>query len=110
NPPRTRVQEVASGIDGQRVFVIDSDERRQYEQGKRQQALERTRVKLLSVQRRVAEGELTDPARIGAAAERALRAQQGDRYGGCGAMCSWRCWACCCKRCCNVAWRKRASS
>jgi len=80
NPPRTRVQEVASGVEGQRVFVIDSDERRQYEQSKRQQAQERTRVKLLSVQRRVAAGELTDPAQIGAAAERAVRAHKGYRY------------------------------
>lgn len=79
NPPRTRVQEVVSGTD-QRVFVIDSDERRQYEQGKRQQAMERTRLKLEKVQARVAKGTLTDPAQIGAAAERALRAHQGYRY------------------------------
>jgi transposase len=80
NPPRTRVQEVASGDANQRVFVIDSDERRQYEQGKRQQAMERTRIKLEKVQARVAAGRLTDPAQIGAAAERALRAHQGYRY------------------------------
>ena len=79
-PPRTRVQEVASGDASQRVFVIDSDERRQYEQGKRQQAMERTRSKLAKVQARVAAGTLTDPAQIGAAAERALRAHQGYRY------------------------------
>ena len=80
NPPRTRVQEVASGTPDQRVFVIDSDERRQYEQGKRHQAMERTRLKLEKVQARVAKGTLTDPAQIGAAAERALRAHQGYRY------------------------------
>jgi transposase len=80
NPPRTRVQEVSSGTPDQRVFVIDSDERRQYEQGKRQQAMERTRLKLQKVQARVAKGTLTDPAQIGAAAERALRAHQGYRY------------------------------
>ena len=80
NPPRTRVQEVASGTTEQRVFVIDSDERHQYEQGKRQQAMERTRLKLEKVQARVAKGTLTDPAQIGAAAERALRAHQGYRY------------------------------
>ena len=80
NPPRTRVQEVASGVDGQRVFVIDSDERRAYERGKREQSMQRTREKLASVQRRVAEGEMSDPARIGAAAERALRAHHGYRY------------------------------
>jgi transposase len=80
NPPRTRVQEVASGTPDQRVFVIDSDERRQYEQGKRQQAMERTRLKLEKVQVRVAQGKLTDPAQIGAAAERALQAHHGYRY------------------------------
>jgi transposase len=80
NPPRTRVQEVASGDAHQRVFVIDSDERRQYEQGKREQAMARTRVKLAKVQARVAARRLTDPAAIGAAAERALRAHRGYRY------------------------------
>jgi transposase len=80
NPPRTRVQEVASGEANQRVFVIDSDDRRQYEQGKRQQAMERTRLKLEKVQARVAAGTLTDPAQIGVAAERAVRAHQGYRY------------------------------
>jgi hypothetical protein len=28
NPPRTRAQEIPSGIDGMRVIVVDSDERR----------------------------------------------------------------------------------
>lgn len=80
NRPRTRVQEVDSGDDEQRVFVIDSDERRCYEQSKREQAMERTRVKLESVKQRVAERKLTAAARIGAAAERALRAHHGYRY------------------------------
>ena len=80
NPPRTRVQEVTSGDSRERVFVIDSDERRQYEQGKREQAMERTRLKLAKVQARVAAGTLTDPAQIGAAAERAVRAHHGYRY------------------------------
>jgi transposase len=80
NPPRTRVQEIATADKTRRVFVIDSDERRAYEQAKRTQAMERTRVKLESVQRRVASQKLTDPAQIGAAAERALRGHQGYRY------------------------------
>jgi transposase len=42
--------------------------------------MERTRQKLESVQRRVAERALTDAARIGAAAERALRDHNGQRY------------------------------
>jgi transposase len=80
NPPRTRVQEIETGDEQRRVFVIDSEERRAYEQGKRTQAMERVRVKLESVRRRVADGELTDAARIGAAAERALRDHKGYRY------------------------------
>jgi transposase len=80
NPPRTRVQEIALESSAQRVFVIDSDERRQYEQGKREQAMARTRAKLEKLQARVAKGTLTEPAKIGAAAERALRAHQGYRY------------------------------
>ena len=80
DPPRTRVQEVASGEEDLRVFVIDSDERREYERGKREQSMERTREKLASVQRRVANGQLTDPALIGAAAQRAMQAHHGSRY------------------------------
>ena len=79
-PPRTRVQEIDIGEDSRRVFVIDSDERREYEQAKRTQAMERTRVKLESVRRRVAEGKLSEPSHIGAAAERALRDHKGQRY------------------------------
>jgi transposase len=79
-PPRTRVQEVASGDASQRVFVIDSDERREYEQRMRRQAIERTRRGLEKLQRRVAAGRLTDPAGIGAAAQRVLRAHHGGRY------------------------------
>lgn len=80
NPLRTRVQEVASGDAARRVFVIDSDERRAYEEGKRQQSMERTRIKLASVQARVMRGRLKKPEEIGAAAERALRAHHGYRY------------------------------
>jgi transposase len=79
-PPRTRVQEVLAADARQRVFVIDSDERRRFEQGKREQAMERTREKLAKLQARVAAGRLREPARIGAAAERALQAHHGYRY------------------------------
>jgi transposase len=79
-PQRSRVQEIKTGDEKRRVFVIDSEERREYEQGKRKQGMERTRERLESVQRRVASGELKDLARIGAAAERALRGHKGFRY------------------------------
>jgi transposase len=93
--PRTRVQEVPrevlrqtagteadgeAGEPGQRVFVIDSDERRAYEQGKREQAMERTRLALTKLQTRVAQGKLKQPAHIGAAAARALQRHHGYRY------------------------------
>jgi transposase len=79
-PPRTRAQEVPSGEAGMRVFVIDSEERRQYEQAMRERAMQRTREKLQKLQERVASGKLVDAAKIGAAAERALQAHHGYRY------------------------------
>jgi transposase len=79
-PLQTRGQEVTSPDSPQRVFVIDADERRQYEQAKREQAMERTRVRLAKLQQRVADGKLTNPEQIGAAASRALQAHHGYRY------------------------------
>jgi transposase len=79
-PPRTRVQEVPSGQEGMRVFVIDSDERRQYEQTMRERSMGRVREKLEKLQQRVQEGKLTDPAKIGAVAERIMQAHHGYRY------------------------------
>ena len=78
--PRTRVQEVPSGQSGQRVFVIDSDERRAYEQRLRERAMEQTRQRLQKLQQRVAAGKLKKPEAIGAAAVRALSRHHGDRY------------------------------
>jgi transposase len=79
-PPRTRVQEVASGEEGLRVFVIDSEERAAYEQAMRARAMERVRGKLERLQRRVQEGGLRDAAKIGAAAQRIIAAHHGWRY------------------------------
>jgi transposase len=79
-PLRTRGQEVTGPASPQRVFVIDSDERRQYEQAKREQAMERTRVRLAKLQQRVAAGRIHDPEQIGAAAARVLAAHHGSRY------------------------------
>ena len=80
NPPRTRAQEVASGTPGLRVIVIDSDERRGYEQAKRMQAMERARQQLEKLQQRVAAGALKLPEKIGAAVERILQKHHGYRY------------------------------
>jgi hypothetical protein len=80
NPPRTRAQEVPSGVPGMRVIVIDSDERRTYEQAMRQQAMERARGKLEALKQRVASGDLKKPEKIGAAAERIMQRYHGYRY------------------------------
>jgi len=80
NPPRTRAQEVPSGVDGLRVIIVDSDERREYERAMRQRAMERTRQALQKLQERVAAGKLKQPAKIGAAAERLLQRNHGYRY------------------------------
>src|SRR5271169_138683 len=80
DPPRTRAQEVASGIEGMRVIVIDSDERRAYEQTRRQQAMERARQKLKKLKERIAAGGLKQPEKIGAAVERIMQKHHGYRY------------------------------
>jgi transposase len=80
DPLRTRAQEVPSGDPGLRVFVIDSDERRGYEQAKREQAMERARQKLEKLKERVARGDLKPPEKIGAAVERIMQKYHGYRY------------------------------
>jgi transposase len=80
DPPRTRAQEVLSGDPGLRVIVIDSDERRGYEQAKREQAMERARRRLEELKERVASGELKRPEKIGAAVERVMQKYHAYRY------------------------------
>src|SRR5438105_15803733 len=80
DPPRTRAQEVPSGDPDLRVIVIDSDERRAYEQAKRQQAMERARQRLEKLKGRVAAGDLKRPEKIGAAVERIMQKYHGYRY------------------------------
>jgi transposase len=63
-----------------RVIVVDSEERRAYEQEMRQKSMERTRLQLQRLEGRVAEGKLKRPERIGAAAERILQRHHGYRY------------------------------
>jgi len=79
-PPRTRVQEVSCARPGVRVFVVDSDERRAYEERQRDKAMARVRMGLEKLQRRVAKGQLKNPAKIGAAAQRVLSRNHGHRY------------------------------
>jgi transposase len=74
------VQEVACARAGVRAFVVDSDERRDYEQRQRVKVMERVRVGLEKLQTRVSKGQLKDPAKIGAAAQRVLSRHHGHRY------------------------------
>ena len=78
--PHTRVQEVPCDRAGIRVFVVDSDERRAYEQRMREKAMQRVHAGLEKLKRRVAKGRLKNPAKIGAAAERVLQRNHGYRY------------------------------
>ncbi len=80
DPPRTRAQEVPSGVAGMRVIIVDSDERRGYEQAKRQQAMERARQRLLKLKARIESGGLKQPEKIGAAVERIMQKYHGYRY------------------------------
>jgi transposase len=80
NPPLTRAQEIPSGVDGMRVIIVDSDERRTYEEDMRKRSMERTRQDLQKLQERVAAGKLKQPEKIGAAAERSLQRNHGYRY------------------------------
>ena len=63
-----------------RVIIVDSDERRGYEQAMRQKSMERTRQALEKLKQRVAAGKLKQPEKIGAAAERLLQRNHGYRY------------------------------
>jgi len=80
DPPRTRVQEVKCDRAGVRVFVVDSDERRAYEERQRTKMMKRALEALEKVQTRVAKGRLKKPEKIGAAVERALQKHYGYRY------------------------------
>jgi transposase len=71
-PPQTRVQEVASKEPGVRVFVVHSEERAAFECRRRAKAMERVRVQLEKLKRRVANGRLKAPEKVGAAAARIL--------------------------------------
>lgn len=80
-PPRTRVQEVATTQqEGVRVFVVESEERLAYERAERLKAMKRVREDLDKLQRRVENGRLKAPEKVGAAAARILARNHGQRY------------------------------
>lgn len=59
--------------DGRRYVVIDSPARRRRDDARREQLLARVEDKLIVLAERVRANKLTDPAKIGAAADRILR-------------------------------------
>jgi len=81
-PPKTQVQEVASGKPGVRVFVVHSNERLAFEQAQRIKAMDRVRTKLEKLERRVATGKLKATEKIAAAAATILTRNHGHRYYG----------------------------
>jgi len=78
--PKTRVQEVSSEQPGVRVFVVDSQERKNYERSQREKAMQRVREQLQALEKRVAAGKLKAPEKIGAAATGVLARHHGYRY------------------------------
>ncbi len=66
--PRTRVREVAGKQQGVRVFVVQSQQREDYERAQRERSMERVREELERVRVRVQKGQLKKPEKIGAAA------------------------------------------
>lgn len=75
-----RVQEVRLGGRSCRYFVIDSEERKVYEQSMRLRSMERAKEQLQKVAKAVSSGRLKDPAKIGSWAARALSRHHGYRY------------------------------
>ena len=75
-----RVQQVASETPGVHYFVVESRERRAYEQQQREGAMRRVAEALGKVQTAVQDGRLKDPAKIAARAQRALSQHHGARY------------------------------
>jgi hypothetical protein len=80
--PKTLVQEVAANEPGVRVFVVHSDERLAFERAQRIKAMDRVRARLEKLQRRIADGRLKAPDKIGAAAAKCLARNHGHRYYG----------------------------
>jgi len=75
-----RVQQVASDASDVQYFVVESEERKAYEQEQRTRSMQRAAEALRKVEAAVKAGRLKDPAKIGARAQRALSQHHGTRY------------------------------
>jgi len=75
-----RVQQVALGATDVHYFVVQSAERKAYEQDQRERSMQRAAEALQKVEAAVQAGRLKDPAKIGARAQRAIARDHGSRY------------------------------
>jgi len=75
-----RVQEVESGKEELRVLVVESDERKQYEQRQRHRSMKRAEGHLKKVQEAVEKGRLKAKEKIAVRADRALHKDKAYRY------------------------------
>jgi len=75
-----RVQEVCLSGRKERYFVIDSTERRCYEEAMRLRSMERAKEHLEKVAAAVKSGHLREPSKIGARANSAVSGNHGYRY------------------------------
>jgi transposase len=75
-----QVQEIALDDKRARYFVIDSSERKDYEQSMRLRSMQRAREQLQKVASAVKAARLKEPAKIGAAASKAASSNHGYRY------------------------------
>jgi transposase len=75
-----QVQQIQLDSTKARYFVIDSSQRKDYEQSLRERSMQRAEQQLQKVALAVKAGRLKDPARIGARADRAVSNNHGYRY------------------------------
>ena len=75
-----RVQQVRLDESGTRFFIVESEQRKTYEQDLRQRDMAAAAVQLQKVSKAVASGRLKQPPLIAARAARALATRHGSRY------------------------------
>lgn len=78
--PRNRVQEVRLTGRSGRYFVVDSDDRKIYEEALRKRSMARVREALERIEKAVKAGRLKDPVKIGARTAKTLSKNHGHRY------------------------------
>ena len=75
-----RVQEVRLDESGVRYFVVESAERREYEEELRRRSMERVRARLEKIVEAVGRGRLNDKVKLAGRAARAMQGDHASRY------------------------------